>query len=1009
MSLTEPTHMQFVFNLYPFSENLYLPNAWIVQTGRGDELTYIAQKATPATCAPYGLEITPEIQQLLKIIELLTPKNLESHFKPPKAKTVTPLPELLNIKNPAKATVEGYIHRNMSSFLTIIVRNGFHLALNIVPKTIVKDMQVLTNTDPLVPHLSFKRAEQGIEYRFQLGTEEEKWPITRHEVIALTNTDPAWLLVDYALFKVPGINGFMVNPFRKKDVINIPPEQVKVYFKKFIARNAGRNRIEAEGFEVHTANQLLRTRLDPVEEILQKIWVLKPVFEYENATFDWGEKRDNITTVEFVDASDDVMVKKVVRDHNAEKERIDLLAESGLELDGRVGLPESGLTGNACLAWWVHWLAKHRKKLEKAGFSITLPDVDGKSIALLPGSIELRSNVNGDWFDVHGTVSAGDFTFSFRELTPYLRNGDAFYPLPDGTFFLIPDEWFARYSELARSMRDTSDGGQLPKSLFTLLQSVGDEELIEAVDFPVIDPNTIEYEPGEDLKASLRPYQLFGVKWLIGHYQHGFGACLADSMGLGKTLQTIAVLLYAKSQHPKPEAPIVEIQPTPPAAVPAQPGIQLDLFGPQVAVAAHSEYTAPGQITTMQSWPALVILPASLVFNWQKELERFAPSLFVRVHTGPQRDKDHRALAMHDVILTTYHTARQDLELLSKINWDLIILDESQQIKNRDSEISKVVRSLESPHKISLSGTPIENSLSDLWTQMEFINPSTLGSYKAFREQFQLPIERYGDAVAKEQLFSRVRPFFLRRTKEEVAPDLPPLTVQVFFSEMSARQRSQYEEVKSAVRNEILELFDDPKSRLLAIQALTRLRQLANHPILTDKAYDGDSGKTEDILAQWETIHRDGHKVLFFSSFVQHLEIFRRIFEERGIAYTWLTGEVPQAERGAIIDRFQNDPSVQVFLCSVKAGGVGLNLTAAEYVFLLDPWWNPAAEDQAIARAHRIGQSKPVNAVRFISRDSIEEKIRQLQERKKALGEELFAPGGEMPDLTRADMMELLA
>jgi non-specific serine/threonine protein kinase len=345
--------------------------------------------------------------------------------------------------------------------------------------------------------------------------------------------------------------------------------------------------------------------------------------------------------------------------------------------------------------------------------------------------------------------------------------------------------------------------------------------------------------------------------------------------------------------------------------------------------------------------------------------------------------------------------------LLHKINWHFIILDESQQIKNRDSEISKVVRSLEANHKISLSGTPIENSLADLWTQLEFINPSILGSYKSFRDQFQIPIERNNDARAREQLFGRVRPFFLRRTKEEVAPDLPLLTEQIFYSEMSSAQRTLYEEIKAAMRNEILNLFDDPKTRMLAIQALTRLRQLANHPVLTDREYEGESGKTDDVLAQWDTIRRDGHKVLFFSSFTQHLEVFRRIFDKEGTPYVWLTGETPQAERGAIIERFQKEDTIQAFFCSIKAGGVGLNLTAASYVFLLDPWWNPASEDQAIARAHRIGQNKPVHAIRFISKDSIEEKIRQLQGRKKALGQELFAPGNELPEFTREDLAGL--
>ncbi|HVN67729.1 MAG TPA: DEAD/DEAH box helicase, partial [Candidatus Sulfotelmatobacter sp.] len=318
------------------------------------------------------------------------------------------------------------------------------------------------------------------------------------------------------------------------------------------------------------------------------------------------------------------------------------------------------------------------------------------------------------------------------------------------------------------------------------------------------------------------------------------------------------------------------------------------------------------------------------------------------------------------------------------------------------------VRSLEGRNKISLSGTPIENSLSDLWTQMEFINPDTLGTFKSFREEFLIPIEKQGDEKARERLFNRVRPFFLRRTKEEVAPDLPELTRQLFYTEMQADQRKRYDTLKSAVRNEILSLFDDPKTRIQALAALTRLRQMANHPVLADAEYAGGSGKFDDVMAQWETIRRAGHKALFFSSFEKHLQLYRKAFDAAGSPYAWLTGDTPTADRAREVKRFQDDPAVQAFFITIKAGGVGLNLTAADYVFVLDPWWNPAVEEQAIARAHRIGQRHPVTALRFIAKDSIEEKIRDLQERKRALGQDLFGAGEEMPKLGREDIEQML-
>ena len=579
-------------------------------------------------------------------------------------------------------------------------------------------------------------------------------------------------------------------------------------------------------------------------------------------------------------------------------------------------------------------------------------------------------------------VVIGEFSFAFQRLLPYLRRNDPFFELPDGTFFLIPDEWFARFADLAGVLQEQGDRLRLPKSLYTVLQ--GSEPETDAGNFPVIQPESIDYQPSENLKATLRPYQLLGVKWLIGHYRQGFGACLADDMGLGKTLQTIAALLYAKEHKSVNDT----------GNAPEQAG-QLDLFA--------------GYRAELRPLNALLLLPASLIFNWQKELSRFAPSLFTYAHLGPKRLRDARAIGGHDVVLTTYHTARQDLELLEKVNWHFIILDESQQIKNRDSEISKMARSLTADCKISLSGTPIENSLADLWTQMEFINPATLGSYRQFREQFQVPIEKQNDEKAKARLFSRVQPFFLRRTKEEVAPDLPELNTQIFYSEMEPEQKKYYERIKSAMRNQILSLFDDPKTRLQALQALTRLRQIANHPRLADENYLGDSAKMEDVLAQWDVVRRAGHKVLFFSSYEKHLQLYRSVWEKEKHEYAWLTGDTSTKDRGREVERFQAEPNVQAFFMTLGAGGVGLNLTAADYVFLLDPWWNPAKEDQAIARAHRIGQLHPVTALRFISRGTIEEKILQLQEKKRALGKDLFATAdAEFPHLEREDVEMLL-
>ncbi|MBK7938063.1 MAG: ATP-dependent helicase [Lewinellaceae bacterium] len=832
----------------------------------------------------------------MHIVDLLSPKALETKFKPTKARVALPLAQLLSEKD-TRPLVERFLFGQLDVFLSEITRHRLPLTLDAQRKTLAKDVLVTHAREELVPHLFFNKNAEGIEYRLRLGMGESTWSPRERNILPLTNTDPAWLLVDYVLFRVPGINGNMVKPFRQKDSVLIPPDKERVYFRQFIAKSIRRSRVEAEGFRVEKNDTLRTTRLEPVENVLEHRWLLKPVFEYDGAEFGYGERRDRITSLDIPeDDRAEITVHLICRDEQTENERIGVLKGLGLEEDGRL----FGQPGENNLPALLFFLTRHRRELERAGYTIVAPLVDGKMLALAACDISVRSEAAGDWFDVQGRVTVGLHNFPFQKLLPFLRRHDPYFPLPDDTWFLIPEEWFARYADLAGAVQEQGDTLRLPKVLYTVLQESLPETETPAV--PDIDPEKIDYQPSENLKASLRPYQLTGVKWLIGHYRHGFGACLADDMGLGKTLQTIAVLLYAKETSPASEGASVPST----AGADGGPRLQLDLF---------QEYKQE-----IRPLNALIILPASLVFNWQRELAKFAPSLFVNPHVGPKRLKDARALAGFDVVLTTYHTARQDLALLEKTGWRFIILDESQQIKNRESEVSKVVRSLSAKHRISLSGTPIENSLADLWTQMEFINPDTLGAYKSFREQFQMPIEKHNDERAKTRLFSRVKPFFLRRTKEEVAPDLPQLTQQIFYSELASEQRKRYEQVKSAVRNEILSLFDDPKTRLMALQALTRLRQLANHPLLTDPEYTGGSGKMDDVLAQWDVILRSGHKVLFFSSFEQHLRLFRHRLEAEKRSFAWLTGEVPAPERAREVERFQNDASVQVFPHDARRG-----------------------------------------------------------------------------------------
>uniref|UniRef100_UPI0025D231FA DEAD/DEAH box helicase n=1 Tax=Mucilaginibacter sp. TaxID=1882438 RepID=UPI0025D231FA len=389
---------------------------------------------------------------------------------------------------------------------------------------------------------------------------------------------------------------------------------------------------------------------------------------------------------------------------------------------------------------------------------------------------------------------------------------------------------------------------------------------------------------------------------------------------------------------------------------------------------------------------------------------KFAPKLKLMVHTGAFRNKKAEVFGKYDVVITTYGITRIDIDVLSSFFFDYVILDESQNIKNPSSKSFQAVKQLKSRFKLILSGTPVENSVNDLWTQMSFINPGLLGSQQFFQNEFVSPIEKKKDEDKARKLQALIKPFVLRRTKEQVATELPPKTENLFYSQMSEEQSSVYEKVKSEYRNELLKSLEDgtfAKSQIQVLQGLTKLRQIANHPIMIDKDYEGDSGKFEDVVHTLANVLDGGHKVLIFSQFVKQLTIYREHFDKEGVPYVYLDGSTQN--RGDVVKQFQEDKKTRVFLISIKAGGVGLNLTEADYVFILDPWWNPAVEQQAIDRTHRIGQTKNVFIYKFITKDSVEEKILALQQRKLSLSRALITTEESfIKSLSADDIKEIL-
>jgi superfamily II DNA or RNA helicase len=975
----------------------YLPGAFIVKQDADGKLSYIVQNATPDTIGSYGYELTPTLKQIFNIIESLTEKALEEKFNPPKGKP-KPLEVLLQTEE-IKRTMERFVHRQMDVFLKKMMENRFPLTFMAEKKVLLEDVRVRYPEQEITPHLIFRRTKDGVKYRLNFSVGEDRWLVRWKNVIPLTN-QPGWLFVEGTLYPLPDLNGYLVKPFMKNDEIAVPNRMLRTYFQKFILKTVEKAEIEAEGFDVTGSRKLEGCELSLTKHLFKNSWLVSVKFLYPGASFHQNEKKEMRTALHFHDETD-IRIVQVKRNPLGETEFMDKLSNLNFEmtegslwkLPGRVG--EEG-DGDLPFFAAIEWLSAHRAALEEAGFTLDSPVFDDKKISLIPASWSQEVQQVNDWFDLRIVIRAGQFEFPFSKLVSYIRDGERLFPLPDGTYFLIPEEWMAKFHGLAHLGKMNGENLQLSKSQRPLLESLGLDELAESAE-----KEEVNFQISKLLKATLRPYQETGARWLAQHYHEGLGACLADDMGLGKTLQTLAILLFAKenrkSKIVNPKSP--------------QPSLFDQTDDPSIP---H-----PSSLIPLQ---ALILLPASLVFNWEREIKKFAPGITICRHVGQGRTKDARILGRYDIVLTTYQTAQRDLDLLNEIEWEFVVLDESQYIKNPQSGIFKAVGELPARHKISLSGTPIENSLSDLWAQMQFLNPGMLGSFTYFKKHFIKPIEKQEDEVKKDELRRLVEPYLLRRTKEQAAPDLPPLTESVFYVEMTEAQAKLYEKEKSAVRNKLLNIGDpsQPQNRVAVLAALTRLRQIANHPALISEGVLPDespitshqspittSGKFDDVLEYWETIRRSGHKVLIFSSFEKYLQLFREQFEKAGQPYAWLTGDVAQAQRRQAVDHFTNDPAVQAFFMTTKAGGVGLNLTSADYVFVLDPWWNPFVESQAIARAHRIGQTEKVVAVKFIARDTIEEKILKMQERKSALaGEFLASP--EKVACTREGLAELL-
>ena len=577
-----------------------------------------------------------------------------------------------------------------------------------------------------------------------------------------------------------------------------------------------------------------------------------------------------------------------------------------------------------------------------------------------------------DWFDARVDIIFGDQKVTIADVKKALANKQQFVPLNDGSLGVLPDEWVKRYALLFRVGEGKSNELRLSRYHLSVIDELyenrNEEELIihlekkyeQLKEFKKIR----EIDPPSHLAQILRPYQVHGFHWLNYLHEVSWGGILADDMGLGKTIQALSFLHHYKTHY--------------------------------------------GHLR------ALVVCPTTLIFNWENEIKKFSPGLTYRIHHGGERLRNKEGLNDFEIIITTYGTLRSDIKLLMDMPLDYVVLDESQAIKNPGSKVTKAACLLRAKHRLCMSGTPLQNNTFDIFAQMNFLNPGMLGSIEFFRQEFAIPIDKFGEPDRKDHLRKLLYPFILRRTKEQVARDLPEKTETILFCEMEDEQRKVYDAYRNDYRDKILGTIESQgiqKSQLTILQGLMKLRQICDSPAILNETekYPNHSIKLDE-LAREISENIGNHKALVFSQFLGMLALIREKLTELDIPYAYFDGSTTATDREKAIREFQDNDSCRVFLISLKAGGVGLNLTAADYVYIVDPWWNPAVEQQAIDRTHRIGQTKNIFAYRMICKDSIEDKILQLQDRKRLLAKDLIADDdGFVKSLSREDVEYLFS
>lgn len=919
--------------------------------------------------------LNPEERELVKIINDYTDRNLFKLFS--RDKTVKDFLEKVD-QEKIENFIRPYIERRI--YKSIIVARDENIPVYYQKtKTATLHMEDKLDIpgDNAVPVFRFIRNEEQTTYDLSLEYVGKKIDMQKSNIEILCMS-PCLIREDHRLLFVSDVDGSKIKPFLAKENIIIPKKTEAQYFKKFVLNAVNNFKVEGSGFEIVQITPDKEAILD-IEVGFKGIPALILKYVYEGNKIFASDTSHTFTI--FEKKGENFRFNKYSRDYEWELRCRESLGELGYFSEDDINffpLSDENRKKDELYSL-IESINKNYREIKEAGFTL-ISRLDN-DYNMLPVDIEMNSELVNDWFDLRAIVTIGQWKIPFNRFRKNILENIREFVLPDNTIAILPDTWFTRYRNLFELGKTAEDTLRIHKQHFALLDSIAEESPagFEKLQKLLVPDQIPEVPKPAGLICELRKYQSEGLNWLNFLQTSGLGGCLADDMGLGKTIQTLALLQHNRETIALPSASGADKE--------------TDLFS------AVDE----------KRLTSLLIVPASLVYNWENEIKKFVPEMRVCSYKGVQRKKSTSYFKNFDVVISSYHTIRQDIDIISKFNFHYIILDESQVIKNPVSMLYRTVTRLNSDFKLALTGTPVENSLTDLWTQLNFVNPGLLGELSYFRREFAKPIEKLGDDEKQVALKKIIQPFILRRTKEMVAKDLPPIAEQTVYCDMTDEQSKLYDEEKSAVRNSILKSIASSgieKSAIVVLQGLMKLRQISNHPAMAYEDYASGSGKFETVLQDIDSVISEGHKILIFSSFVRHLDLFAAELNKKRINYVKLTGASTNREK--LVNTFQDDPGTKIFLISLKAGGVGLNLTAADYVFILDPWWNPASEMQALSRAHRIGQDKNVFVYRYITSDSIEEKISRLQEKKSKLAETFISSNNPLKDIDIDEILDII-